>query len=188
MSSQVDSVLTGIIILLIIVVVWKWYKRPISCESGMRLLCGCQAGKCKCRSSVWGPSRKEGMVEFPPISGSTMVDAMRRTESPGNLKKEREWVDGDYDALVKDMSLEVDVNDSHKRYCNALSFAGMPTGSSACTVLSEIGRSINTSNFVGLTSRKFCKARQLAQPAPDARTTSSWDSRETCDIQMDELI
>jgi hypothetical protein len=86
------------------------------------------------------------------------------------------------------MSLEVEVGASHKRYCNSLSFAGLPTGSSACTELEETGRSINTSNFVGLTARKFCKARNLAIPAAYARTTSSKDIIEWCGIPDDSLI
>jgi hypothetical protein len=94
----------------------------------------------------------------------------------------------DYSSVIQDMSLEDGVGDSHKSYCDSLSFAGLPTGASSCTTLEETGRSYGTADFVGLTARKFCKARQLATPGEDARVTPSQNITEWCDIGMDELV
>jgi hypothetical protein len=86
------------------------------------------------------------------------------------------------------MGLEPSVESSHKKWSNALSLNGMSTGASSSTMLEETGRSYGTSDYVGLTSRKWCKARRLAQPADDSRVTPSSDVLEHCDISMDSLI
>jgi hypothetical protein len=65
---------------------------------------------------------------------------------------------------------------------------GVPTGASSCTTLEETGRSYGTANYVGLTGPKWCKARQLATPAPDARVTPSQNIEEWCNIAMDALV
>jgi hypothetical protein len=214
MATQLDNVLTGVIIVLVMIVVWRWYSTSSSCGSGLRMTCGCKMGQCRCRGTSWGPSggdmlqrtmtgataskpaeksKLAGLVALETAgSKEGMTDPMEeriaRVQNDGPIWRESEMVEGDFDAAVKDMALEVSVDASHKRYCDSLSFAGMPTGASACTTLSEVGRSINTSNFVGLTARKFCKARNLAVPGESARGTSSWTADQYCDIQMDELI
>ena len=91
-------------------------------------------------------------------------------------------------SITKGMALEDGVSESHSRYCDSLSFAGMPTGASSCTTLEETGRSEGTANFVGLTSRKFCKARQYAAPGCDARQTPSHMPTEWCNIDEDSHI
>ena len=132
---------------------------------------------------------KEGMQSgdkaFP-----TLAQREKIASSSGSTKAQQNFLAGDNysDEVVKKMGLEVDVGVSHKRYCDSLAFSGMPTGASSCTELSEMGRSINTSNFVGLTSRKWCRSRALAVPGPTARTTSSKDIIENCGIDADSLI
>ena len=48
MSGElIDIVLSGVIILLLIAVIWKWLKGHGSCgESTMILACGCKNGRC----------------------------------------------------------------------------------------------------------------------------------------------
>ena len=50
MSIEIDTVLSGIIIVLLIIVVWKWYggKNNQSCDNNRRLSCGCLRGQCRC--------------------------------------------------------------------------------------------------------------------------------------------
>jgi len=128
---------------------------------------------------------KEGMAD--PSGALSMAQREKIASGMGSTFPEDLLTDN-YDDSVKKMGLETGVGASHKRYCDSLSFSGMPTGASSCTELEEIGRSINTSNFVGLTARKFCRARALAVPAPDARVTSSKDIIENCGIDDTDLI
>jgi hypothetical protein len=208
MNDQIDSVLTGVIILLVLIVVWKWvFTSPY--KTGFKLSCGCTGNICRCRGSAWGPvqqqpRRKSGGCNHNPRgnninvenmhgrkeSFSTMEDRERIASSNGHYMNEEDLLlGGDYSGdSVKKMGLESDVGASHKRYCDSLSFSGMPTGASACTTLEETGRSINTSNFVGLTARKFCRARALATPSSTARTTSSKDIIENCGMDSESLI
>ena len=86
------------------------------------------------------------------------------------------------------MALEPEVIKSQQDYLNGLGFSGLPQGSSQETVLEETGRSYGTADYVGLTSRKWCKSRALAKAAPDSRVVPSMDIKEWCDINMDELI
>ena len=95
---------------------------------------------------------------------------------------------GNYQEATKNMGLESTVESSHKKWCDALSYNGISTGASSNTMLEETGRSYGTSDYVGLTSRKWCKARRLAKPADDSRVTPSSDVLEHCDISMDSLI
>ena len=175
MSDKIDNLLTGVIILLVMVVMWKWYQDP-ACADGVRLSCGCEQHKCECKKEPFSD-------KVPPLSRREFLATHRAPDKLASAV-----LAGDYNAAVKDMSLEVEVGASHKRYCDALSFAGLPTGSSACTELEETGRSINTANFVGLTARKFCKARNLAVPGEGARVTSSKDIIEWCGMPQDSLI
>jgi hypothetical protein len=89
---------------------------------------------------------------------------------------------------VQKMSLESEIYKSQSDYINGLGFSGLPTGSSHETVLEETGRSYGTADYVGLTARKFCKARQMAKPDEDARTVPTETSKEWCNIDMMELI
>ena len=212
--SEIDSTLSGIIILLLIVVVWKWHSSS-SCGDRMKLSCGCQHGKCRCRgysqrSVMRGcPGGRgclcgcaSGQCGCPPScpcnkprngqretkEGFTPKGAVAQVTGSGPNPPVPSMTTDNYGEIIKDMSLEGGVADSHSRYCDSLSFAGMPTGSSACTQLEETGRSYGTANFVGLTQRKWCKSRALAKPAPDSRVTPTWESNEFCDIDMDELV
>jgi hypothetical protein len=102
--------------------------------------------------------------------------------SPASLESQ------DYNEVAKEMSVDQAVSSSHQDWCNSLTMNGIPTGASSCTTLEETGRSYGTANYVGLTARKWCKARQLATPAADARVTPSQDILEWCNIEMDELV
>jgi hypothetical protein len=219
---EIDSALTGIIVILIIVLVWKWHVGG-SCGTGLTLSCGCYAGKCKCKGTSWGPMKgscgggkscpcgcKSGSCGCPSscmcqrkarsqyksvkegyksANGLSMEDRDKIAASGGNVNIEDPAIgDGDYADVVKNMSLEADVGSSHKRYCDSLSFSGMPTGASSCTELEETGRDANSANFVGLTARKFCRAAALAVPGVDARQTTSYDRVENCNISADSLI
>lgn len=49
-GEEIDSILSAVIIVLLMVVVWKWYKSQGSCgQSSMTLSCGCKYGQCRCR-------------------------------------------------------------------------------------------------------------------------------------------
>jgi hypothetical protein len=137
------------------------------------------ANKCMCGEKSCTCFNREGM---------TSENTLKHITTAGPLPKNAGEAPDDYSAVIKDMSLETNVSESHKSYCDSLAFAGLPTGASSCTTLEETGRSYGTADFVGLTSRKFCKARQLATPASDSRRTPSHVSKEWCDIDMDELV
>jgi hypothetical protein len=210
--SELDSTLSSIIIILLIIVVWKWYGGGLSCgQSSMNLSCGCTPGRCRCGMTRGCPgghrclcgcsSGRCGCPSSCPCQKVSPTKEFKEGLTSGNERHGVKHVTGsgpqmppktdlssNYQDIIKTMSLENGVDESHKRYCDSLSFAGMPTGASACTTLEETGRSYGTANFVGLTARKFCKARQLATPADDARVTPSHDVVEWCDIDMDEII
>lgn len=234
MSTEIDTVLSGIIILLLMIVVWKWYggKSNKSCNKNhMRLPCGCLSGQCRCggrrqgarinnsqprRSMAACPGGRLCVCECPlgacncdPMckchrrAAAVMQSQNRREpmEPSGKLDNSgNEIVDigsevlgsatpaSNYQEATKNMGLEPDVASSHKKWCTALSHNGMATGASSCSTLEETGRSYGTSNYVGLTARKWCKARILAKPADDSRVTPSSDVLEQCDISMDSLI
>lgn len=247
---NIDSILTGIIVLLVIVIVYRWHQSG-SCGSGIKLHCGCNAGRCVCRGVSWssvprcpggsacacgcargqcscpstcmcqkkaaqrslqngarstlggagGAGVAEGMNDVglqgihpkadPSVAAYdlTLAERERIASSSGVTKVEQQYADGDYSQAVQAMALEADVGISHKRYCDSLSFAGMPTGSSSCTLLAEPdGRSVGVSSYVGLTRRKWCRARNLAIPAASARQTTSVDVIEPCGIGPDSLV
>lgn len=220
-DKEIDSVLSGIIILLLLIVVWKWHSGNSSCgQSNMTISCGCKLGRCRCRGmsnvSVMRRGRCSGgngcgcgchpgrcgctgncgcqhnarsNVEGMIGDNVTGQYGVRHVTGSGANPVPASIVTQDYSGTaIKGMSLENEVEDSHNTWCDQLSFAGMPTGSSSCTVLEETGRSYGTADYVGLTSRKFCKARQLAIPAPDARVTPSQSITEWCGVEMDELV
>lgn len=230
MSTEIDTVLSGIIILLLMIVVWKWYggKSNKSCnKKNNRLSCGCVKGRCRCRQQssrintiIPGggkcPGGRACVCECPlggcncdPICkchrrASAFLNQRNRPENmtsggalnnTGNEIIQNSYDElgvmssgGDYQEATKNMGLESNVAESHKKWCTALSQNGMSTGASSCSTLEETGRSYGTSDYVGLTSRKWCKARLLAKPADDARVTPSSDVLEQCDISMDSLI
>ena len=174
--SEIDSVLSGVIIILLIVVLWKWHGGSSCGQTPKRYPAPYhRMPSCQMRDTMerFSEEARHG-VKHVVGSGPQLPD------SPETAS--------DYQDAVKKMALETGVDESHKRYCDSLSFAGMPTGSSACTLLEETGRSYGTADYVGLTARKFCKARQLATPADDARVTPSYDVIEWCNVDMDELV
>jgi hypothetical protein len=214
MSTEIDSVLSGIIVLLLIIVVWKWYGSRSSCgQSYGALSCGCKQGQCRCRRMSGGSMQMHGMHNdsrnqprymqrgnyvrdnMNGRDGMTVRDGMDGTdngESRVTSSGPRPVIDSElsqeWQNTVAEIGVDKSVGDSHKDWCNSLTINGMSTGASACTTLEETGRSYGSANFHGLTARKWCKARQLATPASDARTTPSHLSDEYCDIAMDEII
>ena len=235
MSIEIDTVLSGIIIVLLIIVVWRWYggKNNQSCDNNRRLACGCLRGQCRCgsgrrqmnggRQQAGGmPGGRSGSMACPggklcvcecPLGAcncdpmckchrrsAAILQGQRRREpmeSTGKLDNAgNEIMDigseglgaptpaGNYQEATKNMGLEPSVESSHKKWSSALALNGMSTGASSSTMLEETGRSYGTSDYVGLTSRKWCKARRLAQPADDSRVTPSSDVLEYCDISL----
>jgi hypothetical protein len=220
-GEEIDSILSGVIILLLIIVVWKWYKGSSTCgQSSMSLSCGCNNGQCKCRgmSRVSIPRHKcRGGRQCPcgsPIGrcncGPQCMCQKRRSNPSKNTEGMKNYCsqssnlqkvgtpgyqpmivsdDGNYSGdTVQKMALEPEVLKSQQDYIDGFGFSGMATGSSHETTLEETGRSYGTSDFVGLTQRKWCKARQLATPASDARTVPTETIKEWCNIDMEELI
>lgn len=216
-SEEIDSVLSGVIILLIIVVIWKWRQGYGKCgQSSMTLSCGCQYGKCKCkgvsrvsvrrarcqggRSCPCGcpPGRcncgtrcgchRRASIKEGMRQGCDMPCYKPQVGTPGYEPKVVHD-DGNYSGdTVQKMALEPQVIQSQKDYIDGLGFSGLPTGSSHETVLEETGRSYGTANFHGLTQRKWCKARQLATPSSDSRVVPTETIREWCSVDLDELV
>lgn len=219
-GEEIDSILSGLIILLLIVIVWKWQKGHSSCwQTGMTLSCGCNNGRCKCigASRVSMPKRKcPGGVKCPcgcptgkcncgpqcmcqrqGTKSSTQTEEMQNYCNTSNLTQVGTpgyqpnivSYDGNYSGeTVQQMALEPEILRSQKEYINGFGFSGLPTGSSHETTLEETGRSYGTSDFVGLTQRKWCKARQLATPSPHASIVPTETIREWCNIDMEDLI
>ena len=208
-NTNYDSILSGVIILLLIVVVWKWYSGKSKCgESTLTLACGCKNGRCRCRGrskiSRMKPSvcpdsdpsnyrsqynnqesDREGLSNMKNNSNDSIIEHITGS---GPLSDSQSFVNNDYQETTKKMALENNVSNSHQKWCDSLNFNGLSTGASSCTTLEETGRSYGTADFVGLTSRKWCKARQMATPADDARTTPSQDIQEWCNVALDAMI
>lgn len=179
----------------------------IGCKGGVECSCGCPPLQCGCPMSCPCNSKYvehmsdeipdyksnsrftgdnaynviENDVTGPDPSHVTSMGPIPRPAADQDLS---DWSG----SVTKGIALEDGVSESHQRYCDSLSFAGMPTGASSCTTLEETGRSYGTSDFVGLTARKFCKARQIASPGCDARQTPSQNITEWCNVDMDELV
>lgn len=180
----------------------------IGCKGGLECICGCPPMRCGCLMECPCNSKYAEHMENDKIAGYQSND--RYTGDNGYNVIARDVVGPDPShvasmgpipkpiadqnlsdwsgSVTKGIALEDGVSESHQRYCDSLSFAGMPTGASACTTLEETGRSYGTSDFVGLTARKFCKARQLAAPGCDARQTTSQNITEWCNVDMNELV
>lgn len=207
--GEIDNVLTGIIILLLIIVVWKRINGNTSYmnNSNMYLSCGCKKGLCKCSERTRNPQnsmccmcnrsktrcicriRREGFDAKNPAENSCIQQCEPPSVgTPGYGPKIVTDV-GDFSGdVIKKMALEPNIIQSQQEYIDGFGFSGLPTGSSHDTLLEETGRSYGTADFVGLTQRKFCKARQLATPAPDARFVPTATIKEWCNVSMDELV
>jgi hypothetical protein len=221
--TDMDDILTGVIVLLLVIVVWKWYDnktmcgqnditlkcgckndkcrcrgrsyvssiRPDACPGGDKCICGCPLGNCGCPYSCNCQKRARAMYNkqsgFEGLENPDQSDINRVTGS-GPMSVPGDVINQDYSDATKKMALENAVGSSHQKWCDSLNFNGLSTGASSCTTLEETGRSYGTADFVGLTARKFCKARQMATPADDARTTPSQSIEEWCGIAMDSLI
>jgi hypothetical protein len=197
-DKEINSLLTGIIILLLMFIVWKWvqknsmYKNKDSCHTNyMNLQCGCRNGMCRCIRRVRNPTYGSG-VRDGFSSAESMSDCARKNNqslgTPGYQEKIVEHT-GDFSGdMIQQLALDPEIIKSQNEYINGSGFSGLATGSSHDTTLEETGRSYGTADFVGLTQRKFCKARQLAKPAAGARFVPSETIKEWCDINMDELI
>ena len=169
MSSKIDNILSGVIIVLMVVMLFKWYET-------------------KYCSNTMGVNNVHSKMPKNSLRGSLEdTPEMRVTRSSPSKKYIDEFSD-DYQSSIVKMSVDNSVSQSHDDWCSSLTMNGLPTGASSCTKLEETGRSYGTADFVGLTSRKFCKARQLATPANDVRVTPSSNVLEYCDIGMDEMI
>lgn len=171
MSGE-ECLYKGIIVILFIVLLYNMFNSKIKHKNKHNSYDNCQTEQLTDNKQT---SKKEttcgkkiGTPGYEPII----------VEDKGNYS-------GD---TVQRMSLESDIYKSQNDYINGLGFAGLPTGSSHETILEETGRSYGTANFVGLTARKFCKARQLATPASDARSVPSETVKEWCNIDMTEMI
>lgn len=223
-GEEIDNLLSSIIIVLLIVIVWKWYQRRGKCgQDSLTLACGCQNGQCKCRGVArmsayrgchggmycscgcppgecrCGPRCScQRASRAPMIPQGGAVESMTsgckntcRAPKIGTPGYEPEVVEttADYSGdTVQQMALEPEVIKSQQDYLGGLGFSGLPTGSSHDTTLEETGRSYGTASFVGLTQRKFCKARQMATPAPHARSVPTETIKEWCNVDMDELV
>ena len=185
MSDIVSNFLSGVLVILVLLTIMQWYKNKYSCDSNRIIMsCGCKVGNCRCIGKQSHRHHRDGFADSDiPRHGAEHVTGSGPT--PPITKT----LSTDYSGTsIKEMSLETEVDDSHQRWCDQLSFAGLPTGASSCTTLEETGRSYGTADFVGLTARKFCKARQYATPAPDARFTPSQNIVEWCNMPTDSLI
>ena len=213
----IDCILTGVIVLLLVIVVWKWYDnktmcskreiklnrrgcgrfstmRPDACPGGKQCICGCALGNCgcpygcKCQRKARFLYKRNSGIEGLEVSENSNQSVMNNITGSGPSIVPGDVINQDYNDATKKMALENEVDSSHQKWCDSLTFNGLSTGASSCTTLEETGRSYGTADFVGLTARKFCKARQIATPADDARTTPSQNITEWCNIDMNSLI
>jgi hypothetical protein len=217
-GEEIDNLLSSIIIVLLIVVVWKWYQGHGKCsQDSVTLSCGCKNGQCKCRG-VARISRRSGCsggrgcscgcppgrcncgpqcscqrLQQPDTRESMSGGCQKQCENkqigtPGYEPKEIYHEDNYSGDTVQQMALEPEVIQSQKDYLDGLGFSGLPTGSSHETTLEETGRSYGSSSFVGLSQRKFCKARQMIEIDPSARVVPTEHIKEWCNIDENELV
>lgn len=169
---ELDDILTGLVIILLMVLVWKWYKDTMSNDSS-----------CDDNSDMMYYQPQQHHQTHPPCQQPPRQPA----KSCGG-----ESMTNDYSSYVSSVSLEQGPDGpeaSHRRWVEGLD-NGVSVGSSSNVILEETGRSYGSSDYVGLTGRKFCKARSLAHPADDARTTASYDviDEECGSISLTDLI
>lgn len=173
-GKEIDKLLSGIIIILLIVVVWKWFQDRGSCsKSRMLLSCGCEHGKCKCRGVVQMPApraNKPSNCQKPDIHKESMTD-------DGAEMREN------YSSVIEEMSLEDSVKESQGKYVESLVENNIAQGASHNTIAEETGRSWGTSNFLGLTQRKWDKVRCLIKVNDDSRSVPSYEEKNS--IEMD---
>jgi hypothetical protein len=173
-GKEIDKLLSGIIVLLLIVAVWKWYQddmKPSKCRASIaKGSCGCANGKCHCKSGGSGGGYNGGKIIIPP--------------------KYEADDEASYDENLAKMALESAVADSHKKYVKSLSFSGNPMGASHNTDNDGLGMSYaDGGNYHGLTRRKWCRARMMATPKEDSRVVpSDVITKEECHIGMNELV
>ena len=161
--SNFECILKGLIFIAVIILLWQLFIKPV--YTNRPQYDGMTDNN---KYTVKSCGKKIGTPGYSPII----------IPDKGNYS-------GD---TVQKMSLESEIYKSQNDYINGLGFAGLPTGSSHETVLEETGRSYGTADYVGLTARKFCKARQMATPAEDARTVPTETVKEWCNIDMMELV
>jgi hypothetical protein len=77
------------------------------------------------------------------------------------------------DSTIKDISLESEVRKSHKDYIDNVSH--ISTGASVQTMLDDSSRSIETTNFVGLSGGKVIKALRGTKPKDGMREVSGFN-------------
>jgi hypothetical protein len=77
------------------------------------------------------------------------------------------------DSTIKDISLESEVRKSHKDYIDNVSHVS--TGASVQTMLDDSSRSIETTNFVGLSGGKVIKALRGTKPKDGMREVSGFN-------------
>jgi hypothetical protein len=183
MSKEIDTVLSGIIILMVIIVIFKWYCDSSSTDRKYnKLSCGCVRGTCRCQKKSLNMRNRvvrEGLDPGPDSVENKITGNGPVVDTTGM---------DNYQEITKLMGVDKDVGDSHISWVETMAKNGMSTGASASTTLEETGRSYGTADYVGLTGRKWCKARHLATPQEDARVTPSHVVEEYCNIDMDELV
>jgi hypothetical protein len=197
-DQEINSVLTGIIIILLMVVFFKMMNvksvNRTNCDN-MHLSCGCKGRICMCANqfqkihpNIDMRNTMSNQNNNNESFSNSCTDHNSTIGTPGYQEKIVENT-GDFSGdMIQKLSLDPEIIKSQKEYITGFGFSGLPTGSSHDTTLEETGRSYGTADFVGLTQRKFCKARQLAKPTDGARFVPSATIKEWCDINMDELI
>jgi hypothetical protein len=93
------------------------------------------------------------------------------------------------DSTIKDISLESEVRKSHKDYIDNVSH--ISTGASVQTMLDDSSRSIETTNFVGLSGAKVIKALRGTKPKDGMREVSGFNESSLdgyAPSNMDSLI
>lgn len=190
-EKEINDMLSGICIILVMFIIYKCLQ---SCGVTMFKTCGCGSKKCICNNKSYGmpPSN------YQPVAGGVEVEDFdtckeskivpQQIGTPGYEPITPSNTNNYSNDMVKQMSLEPEVIQSQSDYINGLGFSGLPQGASHETTLEETGRSYGTSDFVGLTARKFCKARQIAKPASDSRVVPTETIKEWCSVTMDEMI
>jgi len=178
-SKEIDKLLSGIIIILLIVVVWKWFQDRGSCSKSRLLLsCGCEHGKCRCRGVAQVPvprANNSGGCQRPAIRKEYMTDAGAE-------------VHGDYSSVIEEMSLEDSVKESQGKYVESLEVNKLAQGASHNTIAEETGRSYGTADFHGLTQRKWDMVRCQTEVGDDARSVPTYEEKKSRESDCARLL